>query len=151
MKNSARFYVRSRQSGRFWRKNGSLGFKRGRFSSKALYYCIPKNRASKLRLFCLQQIDGTKRRFRAFSLSPKVLVRATIIETFTRSAGSKVFDDRRDRVSVADEAKIKHYRVQRESHERFTFRRRRRKSLAARFTTRRRSILARGFRVTTSV
>jgi hypothetical protein len=151
MKNSARFYVRSRQSGRFWRKNGSLGFKRGRFSSKALYYCIPKNRASKLRLFCLQQIDGTKRRFRAFSLSPKVLVRATIIETFTRSAGNKIFDERRHRSfrrrRSENQTLSRSARIARAFHVSTTAA----EVAAARFTTRRRSIWARGFRVTTSV
>ena len=56
---------------------------------------------------------------------PRVLVvaedfaEATIIETYTRGEETKYFTDSVIEISVANEAKIKHYRVQRESHAAF--------------------------------
>ena len=56
---------------------------------------------------------------------PRVLVvaesfsEATIIETYNRSAETKYLTDAVIEISVADEAKLQHYRVQRESHAAF--------------------------------
>jgi Fe-S cluster assembly protein SufD len=56
---------------------------------------------------------------------PRVLVvaesfaEATIIETYVRAEETKYLTDAVIEISVADEAKLKHYRVQRESHEAF--------------------------------
>lgn len=56
---------------------------------------------------------------------PRVLIvaeafsEATFVETYNRSAETKYLTNAVVEVSVADEAKIKHFRVQRESHEAF--------------------------------
>jgi Fe-S cluster assembly protein SufD len=56
---------------------------------------------------------------------PRVLVvaenfsEATIIETYVRGAETKYLTDAVIEISLADEAKLKHYRVQRESHAAF--------------------------------
>ena len=56
---------------------------------------------------------------------PRILIvaenfaEATIIETYVRSSETKYLTNAVIEISIADEAKIKHYRVQRESHEAF--------------------------------
>lgn len=56
---------------------------------------------------------------------PRILIvaekfaEATIIETYVRREESKYFTNAVVEVSISEEAKIKHYRVQRESHEAF--------------------------------
>jgi Fe-S cluster assembly protein SufD len=89
------------------------------FINEGAFLFIPKNARIEAPIQLLFVTDEGKTSF------PRVLVvaenfsEATIIETFSRSGETKYLTNAVTEVSVADEAKIKHYRVQRESHEAF--------------------------------
>ena len=89
------------------------------FIDEGAFLFIPKNTKIEAPVQFLFLTEDGKISF------PRVLVvaenfsEATIIETYTRGEETKYLTDAVVEISLADEAKIKHYRVQRESHNAF--------------------------------
>jgi Fe-S cluster assembly protein SufD len=89
------------------------------FIGEGAFLCVPANTKIEAPVQFLFLTEDGKISF------PRVLVvaenfsEATLIETYTRGEETKYLTDAVVEISVADEAKIKHYRVQRESHAAF--------------------------------
>jgi len=99
-------------------KNGFTALNTAFINEGAFLY-IPKNAKIEAPIQLLFLTENGKLAF------PRVLVvaergaEATIIETYNRSDETKYLTDAVIEISLADEAKLKHYRVQRESHAAF--------------------------------
>ena len=89
------------------------------FINEGAFLFVPKNTKIEAPIQLLFATDESKISF------PRVLVvaddfsEATIIETYVRADETKYLTNAVVEISVSDEAKIKHYRVQRESHAAF--------------------------------
>lgn len=89
------------------------------FIDKGAFLFIPKNTKIEAPIQLLLTTDEGKTSFPRILVVAESFAEATIIETYTRSGETKYLTNAVVEVSVADEAKIKHYRVQRESHQAF--------------------------------
>ena len=89
------------------------------FIGEGAFIFIPKNAKIDAPLQLLFLTDEGKAAFPRVLIVAENFAEATIIETYVRSNETKYFTNAVVEVSVSDEAKIKHYRVQRESHEAF--------------------------------
>lgn len=89
------------------------------FINEGAFLFIPKNARIEAPIQLLFTTDEGKTSFPRVLIVAESFSEATIIETFTRSGETKYFTNAVTEVTVADEARIKHYRVQRESHQAF--------------------------------
>lgn len=89
------------------------------FIGEGLFVFLPKNAKIEAPIQLLFLTDEGKISCPRILLVAESFAEATVIETYVRRAESKYLTNAVVEISVADEAKIKHYRVQRESHEAF--------------------------------
>jgi Fe-S cluster assembly protein SufD len=89
------------------------------FISEGAFVLIPKNVKIESPIQLLFLTDEGKASLPRVLIVAENFAEATIIETYTRASETKYLTNAVVEVSVADEAKIKHYRVQRESHQAF--------------------------------
>lgn len=89
------------------------------FINEGVFVLVPRNcrLQAPIQILCLT--EENKVSFPRVLIVAEAFSEATIIETFVRGEETKYLTDAVVEVSVADEAKIKHYRVQRESHSAF--------------------------------
>ncbi|MDQ3799993.1 MAG: Fe-S cluster assembly protein SufD [Acidobacteriota bacterium] len=116
-----------RFSGIFQTKLGSLvDFDKNGFTAlntafidEGAFLFVPKNVKIEAPVQFLFLTEDGKAAFPRVLVVAEAFSEATIIETYTRSAETKYLTDAVIEISVADESRIKHYRVQRESHAAF--------------------------------
>ena len=89
------------------------------FIGEGVFLNIPKNVKVDAPIQFLFLTEDGKVSFPRLLIVAEEFAEATIIETYNRSDETRYFTNAVVEVSIADEAKIKHYRVQRESHEAF--------------------------------
>lgn len=89
------------------------------FINEGAFLFVPKNTKIDAPIQLLFTTGEGKTSFPRVLIVAESFAEATIIETFVRSENVKYLTNAVVEVSVADEAKIKHYRVQRESHQAF--------------------------------
>jgi Fe-S cluster assembly protein SufD len=89
------------------------------FIGEGLFVFLPKNAKIEVPIQLLFLTDEGKISCPRVLLVAESFAEATVIETYVRRAESKYLTNVVVEISVANEAKIKHYRVQRESHEAF--------------------------------
>jgi Fe-S cluster assembly protein SufD len=89
------------------------------FTGEGAFLFIPKNAKIEAPVQFLFLTDEGKVSFPRVLVVAETFSEATIIETYNRSGETKYLTDAVIEISLADEAKLKHYRVQRESHEAF--------------------------------
>lgn len=89
------------------------------FISEGAFIFLPKNARIEAPVQLLFLTEEGKTSFPRVLIVAETFAEATIIETYNRSSETKYLTNAVVEISVADEAKIKHYRVQRESHEAF--------------------------------
>ncbi len=89
------------------------------FIGEGVFIHLPKNAVIAAPIQLLFLTDDGKVSFPRVIIVAESFAEATIIETYNRSAETKYLTNAVVEISVADEAKIKHFRVQRESHEAF--------------------------------
>ena len=89
------------------------------FIGEGVFIFLPKNAKIDCPIQLLFLTDDGKIACPRILLVAESFAEATVIETFVRRAESKYLTNAVVEISVAEEAKIKHYRVQRESHEAF--------------------------------
>jgi Fe-S cluster assembly protein SufD len=89
------------------------------FIGEGAFLFIPKNVKIEAPIQFLFLTDEGKAAFLRVLVVAENFAEATIIETYVRNGETKYLTDAVVEISLADEAKIKHFRVQRESHEAF--------------------------------
>jgi len=89
------------------------------FTSEGVFIRLPKNVKIDAPVQLLFLTDEGKVSFPRVLVVAESFAEATIIETYNRAAETKYLTNAVVEISVADEAKIKHFRVQRESHAAF--------------------------------
>lgn len=89
------------------------------FIGEGVFIHLPKNVKIDAPVQLLFLTDEGKVSFPRVLIVAESFAEATIIETYNRSAETKYLTNAVVEISVADEAKIKHFRVQRESHSAF--------------------------------
>ena len=89
------------------------------FIGEGVLVYLPKNSKIDAPVQLLFTTDDGKVSFPRVLIVAESFAEATIIETYNRNAETKYLTNAVVEISVADEAKIKHFRVQRESHEAF--------------------------------
>jgi Fe-S cluster assembly protein SufD len=89
------------------------------FVGEGAFLFIPKNVKIDAPVQFLFVTEDGKASFPRILIVAETHAEATIIETYIRADETRYFTNAVVEVSVADEAKIKHYRVQRESHRAF--------------------------------
>jgi Fe-S cluster assembly protein SufD len=99
-------------------KNGFTALNTAFINEGALVY-LPKNARAAAPIQFLFLTDEGRAAFPRVLVVAESFAEATLIETYVRAGETKYLTDAVVEISLADEAKIKHYRVQRESHEAF--------------------------------
>jgi Fe-S cluster assembly protein SufD len=99
-------------------KNGFTALNTAFINEGAFLY-LPKNARIEAPIQLLFTTEEGKVSFPRVLIVAESFSEATIIETYVRAAETKYLTNAVVEVSVSDEAKIKHYRVQRESHSAF--------------------------------
>jgi Fe-S cluster assembly protein SufD len=89
------------------------------FTENGLFLFVPKNTKIEAPIHLLYVSTGNKPSFPRILVVAESFAEATIIESYTRSEETKYLTNAVIEVFLADEAKLKHFRVQRESHEGF--------------------------------
>ncbi len=89
------------------------------FVGEGAFLFVPKNVKVGAPIQILSLTEDRKVSFPRILIVAEAFSEATIIETYNRSDETKYLTNAVVEISLADEAKIKHYRVQRESHEAF--------------------------------
>ena len=89
------------------------------FIGEGAFIFFPKNARIEAPIQLLFLTDEGKVSFPRVLIVAEEFAEATIIETYVRAEETKYLTNAVVEISIADEAKIKHYRVQRESHEAF--------------------------------
>jgi Fe-S cluster assembly protein SufD len=89
------------------------------FIGEGVFIHLPKNAKIDAPIQLLFLTDEGRVSFPRVLIIAEKFAEATIIETFNRTEETKYLTNAVVEISVADEAKIKHYRVQRESHAAF--------------------------------
>ena len=89
------------------------------FIGDGVFIHLPKNAKINQPVQLLFLTDEGKVSFPRVLIVAESFAEATIIETYNRSGETKYLTNAVVEISVADEAKIKHFRVQRESHQAF--------------------------------
>lgn len=89
------------------------------FINEGAFIFLPKNAKIEAPIQLLFTTEDGKTSFPRVLIVAESFAEATIIETYTRDSETKYLTNAVVEISVADEAKIKHYRVQRESHAAF--------------------------------
>ncbi|MBA2621919.1 MAG: SufD family Fe-S cluster assembly protein, partial [Acidobacteria bacterium] len=89
------------------------------FVGEGAFIFLPKNAKIEAPIQLLFLTEDGKTSFPRVLIVAESFAEATIIETYTRDAETKYLTNAVVEISIADEAKIKHYRVQRESHAAF--------------------------------
>ncbi|HEX8737432.1 MAG TPA: Fe-S cluster assembly protein SufD [Pyrinomonadaceae bacterium] len=89
------------------------------FINEGAFLFVPENAKIEAPVQFLFLTEDGKASFPRVLIVAENFSEATVIETYTRGAETKYLTDAVVEISVADEAKIKHYRVQRESHAAF--------------------------------
>ncbi|MGI8638471.1 MAG: Fe-S cluster assembly protein SufD [Pyrinomonadaceae bacterium] len=105
---------------------GSVGFEKNGFTAlntafvgEGAFLFVPKNAKIDAPIQILFLTDDGKISFPRVLIVAESFSEATIIETYARERETKYLTDAVTEISLADEAKLKHYRVQRESHAAF--------------------------------
>jgi FeS assembly protein SufD len=99
-------------------KNGFTALNTAFINEGAFIY-LPKNAKIETPVQLLFLNEEEKAAFPRVLIVAENFAEATFVETYLRESETKYFTDAVVEISLADEAKIKHYRVQRESHEAF--------------------------------
>ena len=89
------------------------------FIGEGVFIYLPKNAQIVAPIQLLFLTDAGKVSFPRVLIVAENFAEATVIETYNRSDETKYLTNAVVEISVADEAKIKHFRVQRESHQAF--------------------------------
>ncbi len=89
------------------------------FVGEGVFIYLPKETKIDAPIQLLFTTDEGKVSFPRVLIVAESFAEATIVETYTRSEETKYLTNAVVEISVADEAKLKHFRVQRESHEAF--------------------------------
>ncbi|MDQ3130381.1 MAG: Fe-S cluster assembly protein SufD [Acidobacteriota bacterium] len=89
------------------------------FIGEGVFIYLPKNSKIESPMQLLFTTDEGKVSFPRVLIVAESFAEATIVETYNRSDETKYLTNAVVEISVADEAKIKHFRVQRESHQAF--------------------------------
>jgi len=89
------------------------------FIGEGAFIFLPKNAKIEAPVQLLFLTEENKVSFPRVLIVAENFAEATIIETYVRSSETKYLTNAVVEISIADEAKIKHYRVQRESHAAF--------------------------------
>ncbi|HLM00175.1 MAG TPA: Fe-S cluster assembly protein SufD, partial [Pyrinomonadaceae bacterium] len=89
------------------------------FIDEGAFLFVPKNTKVEAPVQFLFLTEDGKAAFPRVLIVAEAFAQATIIETYTRGEETKYLTDAVVEISLADEAKIEHYRVQRESHSAF--------------------------------
>jgi Fe-S cluster assembly protein SufD len=89
------------------------------FIDEGAFLFVPKNAKIEAPVQFLFLTEDGKASFPRVLVVAETFSEATIIETYTRGAETSYLTDSVVEISLADEAKLKHYRVQRESHAAF--------------------------------
>ncbi|MDQ6786387.1 MAG: Fe-S cluster assembly protein SufD [Acidobacteriota bacterium] len=89
------------------------------FIGEGAFIFLPKNTKTNQPIQLLFLTEENKVSFPRVLVVAETHAEATIIETYVRFSETKYLTNAVVEISVADEAKIKHYRVQRESHTAF--------------------------------
>jgi Fe-S cluster assembly protein SufD len=89
------------------------------FIDQGAFLFVPKNANIEAPVQFLFLTENGKAAFPRVLIVAEAFSEATFIETYVRSEETEYLTDAVIEISVADEAKIKHYRVQRESHAAF--------------------------------
>jgi Fe-S cluster assembly protein SufD len=90
------------------------------FIGEGAFLFIPKNAKIEAPIQILFLTEEGKVAFPRVLIVAEAFAEATIIETYVRLAETKYLTDAVIEISLADETKLNHYRVQRESHEAFS-------------------------------
>jgi len=101
-----------------YEKNGFTALNTA-FVGEGAFLYLPKNAKIETPIQFLFLTDDGAVSFPRILIVAETHAEATIIETYVRERETKYLTNAVVEISVADEAKIKHYRVQRESHEAF--------------------------------
>lgn len=101
-----------------FKKNGFIALNAA-FIQAGAFICLPKNSKIEAPIQLLFTTGEGKISFPRVLVVAEEFAEATIIETYRRDEETKYLTNAVIEVSIADEAKIKHYKVQRESHEAF--------------------------------
>jgi len=89
------------------------------FAGEGAFVFLPKNTKVEAPIQFLFLTETGKVSFPRVLIVAETFSEATVIETYNRADETKYMTNAVVEISLADEAKIKHYRVQRESHEAF--------------------------------
>lgn len=89
------------------------------FIGEGAFLFVPKNTKIEAPVQFLFLTDEGKVSFPRVLIVAEAFSETTIIETYVRAEETKYLTDAVIEISLADEAKLNHYRVQRESHEAF--------------------------------
>lgn len=89
------------------------------FMNEGAFIYLPKNARIEAPIQLLFLTEENKVSFPRVLIVAENFAEATIIETYARATETKYLTNAVVEISIADEAKIKHYRVQRESHAAF--------------------------------
>ena len=101
-----------------FKKNGFTALNTA-FTGEGIFIYLPKNVKIDAPIQFLYLTDEGKFSFPRVLVVAESFAEATLIETFVRTGETKYLTNALIEVSLADEAKIKHYKVQRESHSAF--------------------------------
>lgn len=99
-------------------KNGFIALNTA-FINEGAFIFLPKNTKIESPVQMLFMTDEGKAAFPRVLVVAEAFAEATFVESYVRASESKYMTNAVIEVSLADEAKIKHFRVQRESHEAF--------------------------------
>ncbi len=100
-------------------KNGFTALNTAFVGEKGAFVFLPKNTKTNQPIQLLFLTEEDKVSFPRVLIVAESFSEATIIETYNRSGETKYLTNAVVEISIADEAKIKHFRVQRESHQAF--------------------------------
>ncbi len=89
------------------------------FIGEGVFIYLPKDAKIESPIQILFTTEEGKVSFPRVLIVAEKFAEATIVETYNRSGETKYLTNAVVEISIADEAKIKHFRVQRESHEAF--------------------------------
>lgn len=101
-----------------FKKNGFTALNTA-FIGEGVFIHLPKNAKIDAPIQLLFTTDEGNVSFPRVLVVAEAFAEATIIETYRRGGETKYLTNGVTEVSIADEAKVKHYRVQRESHNAF--------------------------------
>lgn len=100
-------------------KNGFTALNTAFINDEGAFIYIPKNARIDAPIQLLFLTDESVVSFPRVLIIAEAFSEATIIETYVRADETKYLTNAVVEISVADEAKLRHYRVQRESHQAF--------------------------------